>query len=239
MFKSMLRTSMVALAFILLAAQTAGCAKMENAADQASFGKTDLTPLPPDPVVVVPTPKQTLKTQSMPILADRFYLVSLFKDVFGPTALATDTTNTYLRAQDHGSPCLVYAHHSKHNASGALIENNPQDRCALTSTDLTSAPINPQATVTRQVLIAHACSDLVNNGTTLNYALSRIQATGIPAATEANVLKAYKLFYKVGAEPHRGLTESLLVMLPQTGVTANHWRVVINTICSSGFWQAI
>jgi hypothetical protein len=238
MFKQIIRTSIVTLALLLLATQTTACGKMEMATDQQSFKASEVKTVTIDPGVV--TPKPTVKTSYQPILADRYYLVSLFKEVFGPNATIADSTNTSVRFQDHGSPCSIYTYHSKMNAAGTgKVENSPMDRCAATSADLTAAPMNPQATVTRQVLIAHACSDLVANAATFKYALSKIQPTGIPAATEANVLKAYRLFYRVGAEPHKGLTESLLVMLPQKGVTADHWRVVFNTICSSGFWQAI
>lgn len=240
MFRQSLKAKFAVAALILIALQTVACAKMENATDQASYKKTTATVLPPDPVVVVPTPKPTVKTPSKTVLVDRFYIVNLFKDVFGPKALLAQSIRVDVRPQDLGSACSVYSYYFKINpVNGAPIENDPRERCSATSPDLTSPAVIPQATVTSQVLIAHACSDMVNNATTMNYALSRIQASGVPAATEANILKAYRLFYKVGAEPHKGLTDSLLVMLPQTGVTADHWRVVINTICSSGFWQAI
>lgn len=223
---------------VLLSAAV-GCGKFEGSASRASYNNLSAADLTPDPELPTPN-KTTTQTTYLPVLADRKYLTNLLVDIFGPNAIKADTTRTDLRNQDHGSPCSIYVNHNVHDtAKGTIVEADRSERCSRASADHLSASVNPQATVTRAISLAHACSDLVTNNATLNHALSRIQASGIPAPTSANVLKAYRLFYRVGAEPHKGLLESLLVMLPPTDVTKDHWRVVLNTICSSGFWQAI
>jgi len=237
MSKQFWQTTVFALAMTMT---LTNCGKIgESSTDQASF--TSLTtdpikPIDPDKPIITPVPK--VQTAYQPILADRIYLTNLLKDIFGPTAMNVDTTRTDLKFQDHGSPCSFYVNHNVKNTAGNFVEHSLMERCSRVSPDLLTAPLNPKATVTRQALLTHACSDLVMNQTTFNVALSKI-GTGIPVGSEANVLKAYRLFYRSQPDPHKGLLESLMVMIPATGATGNDWRVVLNAICTSGYWQAI
>jgi hypothetical protein len=223
----------------VLLTQTQNCAKVgDMASGQAEFKSLSPGPIAPvEPSPVIPG-KTVVQTNYQPVLADRVYLTNLLKDIFGPTAMSADSTRTDLKFQDHGSPCSFYRNHNIKKADGTYAEASVMDRCTRISPDLLTAPLMPKATVTRQALLTHACSDLVTNATTFAYALKKV-GNGVPAANEANILKAYRLFYRSHPEPHKGLVESLLVMLPPAGVTANDWRVVFNAICSSSYWQAI
>lgn len=185
----------------------------------------------------IPVPK-TVKTTYEPILADRRYLASVFTSVFGPTALSVDSSRNHLNATQNGSPCSVYGVHNKVNGSGYAV-SDAVENCSRTTVNRTGAPVNPKPTVSRQADLAHACSDLTTNNTTLTYALKQISTEAVPEASRENVLKAFRLFYRYRPDPHEGLLESLQVMVPPQGATREHWRVLINTVCASSLWQVL
>lgn len=190
-----------------------------------------------DPVI---TSKETIVTAYEPILADRHYIRSVFVSTFGPAADTVDQTRAYLNALDHGAPCSVYGDHLQPNASGVYVTADASETCSRTTLNRTVAQINPKPTVSRQALLSKACSDLVTSDITLGVAIGKIDSTvAVPEASKANVLKAFRLFYRMRGAPHDGLLESLQVMAPSTGATKESWRQVINTVCASGLWQVL
>jgi hypothetical protein len=211
-----------------------------SSADSASVESLETIQDPgdhdPDPELV-----EKSYTHYEPLLADRFYLKSLFIDVFGPTAVSVDSTRTYLNSSDHGSPCSIYEDQNTFNsATGKWAQADPMEACSRTSPALLSAQVNPKATVTRQALLTHACSDLTTNAGALDHALARISPSAtVPEPTRDNILRAFHLFYRQRPAPQEGLMDALTVMFPPTGVTKEHWRTVIYTLCASGYWQVL
>ena len=240
MFKSPARLFILGLIGALLVTPFQNCAKGGfESADLRSEMRASIQTPEDDPI---PPIKEKVQTVYEPILADRRYLTSLLTDIFGPTTLAADTTQTETAVQTYGSPCSYLVDHNQFNATtNTWTQVSATENCSRVSLDHLTAPTNPKATVTRQALLTHACSDLTTNNGTLNYALAKISNPGVPAPTQANILKAYRLFYRDKPDPHLALTESLLVMLPTAAasVKADHWRTVIYTICASSFWQVL
>jgi hypothetical protein len=235
-----IKSSLLALFGLLLMTQFQNCAppsEMRAASEMKPVEGLKQLDLEKDPVVVKPA---TQKTHYDPLLADRRYLISLFTDVFGPKAVNVDSTGTRFLTQEHGSPCSIYRTHNQYDAkTGKWVEADVVERCSTNATAFLSAPLNPTPTVSRQALLTHACSDLTSNDTTLGYALKKISNDRVPASTSANVIKAYRLFYRDKKDPQASLTDSLLVMLPLDQPAKDDWRNVMFTICASGFWQIL
>jgi hypothetical protein len=210
-------------------AKTSEYASLQGDDFNSTLGDKD-----PDPVV-----DEKVSTTFEPILTDRRYLKSVFTDVFGPRALAIDSTRTTTNALVHGDPCSVYEDQLTKDAKGVYVRADAMETCSRVSILLTVAPINPKSSVTRQALLTHACSDLTNNNITFDFALKKISADGLPAPTDANINKAFRLFYRFRSDPSQKLVESLKVMIPPTGATKDNWRILLNTVCASGYWQVL
>ena len=184
--------------------------------------------------------RKTTETTYQPVLADRYYLRSLFTNIFGPSAEAVDSTKLTNNALDHGSPCSLYENQYVYNASnGKKTAMFAMRACAGNSPNYLIAFVTPKVTVSRQALISRTCSDLTNNTTTLKFALSRISSEAIPAGTDENVLKLFRLFYVTHPDPDEDLIKTLSYMLPTQGATLDQWRTLIYTVCISGHWQIL
>lgn len=170
------------------------------------------------------------------ILADRYYLQSLFEDVFGDRAIDVDSNKIFLNAVEFGSPCEMY--NSYLDADRKLVD--AMENCGISSSTRVTASVLPKPSVSRQGLLTRACSDLVQNPKTMRHAIRRIASRGIPAATDANIIKLYKLFYRGKPEPTEGVRQSLKLILDYGGgPTFSTWRSAIFTVCTSSYWQVI
>ena len=214
------------------------CGKMEQGVVDKSFnsvGEQRPDNRDPEPVPE-PPPKET---SYEPVLADRIYLKSLLEDVFGPTAMAVDTNNVDQNAAEFGSSCSIYGDYNIFE-NGQWVRADVSEVCGNSSAAYVSAPRNPKVTVTRQALLSKTCSDLISRNDTMTFALKRIDsARAVPQKNKNNVIKAYHLFYRDKPAPDQPLIDSLMVMLPDSGVNANHWRVVLNAVCLSNYWQVL
>lgn len=185
----------------------------------------------------VPMPTKQ-ETNAELILVDRYYLKSLFEDVFGPQAGSVDTAKVFSDALTHGSPCSVYEDHRELKSNGTLSRADSMQACSMSSVNRTQARVNPNGTVSRQALIARACSDLVTNNTTLKYALAKIANVAVPEPTRENIKTAIELFYRNGPDPDEGLIESLQLMF-SLPAKIDDWRGVLYTVCVSPQWQVL
>lgn len=185
------------------------------------------------------------KTTYEPLLADRYYLQSLFTDVFGPGAQTlierAGGARLFTDVGNNGSPCGAYQHHAKLNGSGALVSANPMEVCTIRSVNRLTGRVNPNPTVSRAAQIARACSDLTANDSTLRFALSRIGAVqpDLPLPTEENLIAVFHLFYRNSGEPTPAVLQSLALMLTPGATTMDEWRSVIYTVCASSHWQVL
>ncbi len=183
--------------------------------------------------------KEKTATQYEPILADRFYLQSLFTDIFGPLAASTDSARIRINTTEFASPCSLYEDQNTFDSTkNQWVRADSAEACGRGL--LNAAQVNPKPTVSRQALVTRACSDLSSDSKTLDYALKRISnASAIPIPSEENIERLFHLFYRGKPAPQPGLIESLLVMFPKEGVTKDHWSKVIFTVCASSLWQIL
>lgn len=175
-----------------------------------------------------------------PILADRYYIRSLFEDVFGSSAAITDSAKVFFDVANQGSPCAIYEDHQiKDIKLGKLISGDTMQTCSVSSPSRIAAQVTPKATVSRASLLARSCSDLTSNKKTVEYALSKISTDLIPASSEGNIRLAFKLFYRNGLKPEQAVIDSLSLMLPTSNVSIEDWKTVLYTICVSPQWQVL
>jgi hypothetical protein len=169
------------------------------------------------------------------VLADRYYIQSLMEDIFGPSAAAADSVKVFENAKDFGSPCALYESYLDKDRKLA----NSMENCGITSTARLNSHVMPIPTAARQGLMTRACSDWTQNTKTMSHALARI-GPKIPAATRANVVKLYRLFYRGKPDPDTSVVESLQLILNYGGAPSyNAWRSAFFTVCASSYWQVL
>jgi hypothetical protein len=181
-------------------------------------------------------------TKSEALLADRYYIRSLLEDIFGPAAQSTASSRALMtNVQVNGSPCSLYEDHRQVNPADVtkLIRADFMQVCSNASADRVNGQVLPKVTVTRQALIAVACSDLVASNQAMGYAFSKFSKAEVPPATDENLLAAVNLFYRNGPEPDQGLMDSMREMFSPAGATLDDWRGLMYAICVSPQWQML
>ena len=187
--------------------------------------------------------KAIVQVQYEPVLADRTYVVELFRDIFGPTTDTVDSVRTYLNRVDYGGPCSMYEMYRIENARGEIANSNGISTAACAfdpSPTALGADVNPKPTVTRQANLMKTCTDLVQNAGTLGFALKRISPSeAVPTASVENMQRLFNLFYRGKPAPDNQLIGSLQLMMDPALKTAANWQLPIYTVCVSSHWQEL
>lgn len=184
-------------------------------------------------------PGQELSSTSYnPINADRFYLMAIFKDVFGATAPTTESNKIYEKIGAFGFPCSFYEDYR----IAARERPSMEQTCALTdSVEFTNAPILPTMGTARQAYTVNSCTALVRNTTTLRFAMAKINQapyTAPPTVTRAKLERLFELFYRGKPAPSPGVIDSLEMMFVNEDLTRG-WQMAIYAICISSHWQEL
>ncbi|PWU22470.1 MAG: hypothetical protein C5B49_00525 [Bdellovibrio sp.] len=175
------------------------------------------------------------------ILTDRYATSNTLVAVFGPSASSALLTPVEQNRSDFGSPCSIYENYNTINSTGGTVAANPPEKCSLDPGPANlGASVLPTATVSRQANMAHICSSLIGNTTTMNYALALITGdSSLPAASSDNVTKMIRLFYTNFPDPPAALIQSLLAMLSPGAPTLVQWQAAFYTVCVSSYWQVL
>jgi hypothetical protein len=208
----------------------------------ASLSMQSIQEFTPPEAPPLPLPPDNPESGSYkPILADRYYLDALLTDIFGPQARTVNSVNIRNDAVTFGSLCSVYENYNAYNPDTNKydISANPMEGCSLASSNLQVAQTLANETVGRQAQINRSCISLTQNTTTVTYALAKIAAPGIPAATPENIKAAFRLFYRMHPDPDAGVIQSLQVMFPTDSASLDDWKSVLYTICISSYWQVL
>lgn len=229
---------------IILVSQAAMILFFQNCSD---FSAGDSGSAAVSPIVVNQTPlvaKDAIPTGFLPLLADRYLVTSVLTNAFGLTATTVDSSKTSINSADFGSSCSPYEDYNV--MVGAVIQRaDPMSACVKASfqtLDLgTSYPfglVNPHGTTTREAQLAHACSDLTTNPTTLAFALAKISTDAVPAASDANIQTLFQLFYVNHPPPAADLIGSIQQVFLATP-TLDQWRTAVFSVCASSYWQIL
>lgn len=182
-----------------------------------------------------------ISTTYEPLIADRLYVVSLLNDIFGAAAISGEVlADIQENRTDFGSPCSVYENYRRPNGRGGLTTAIPGFTCSLRAPASSfGSRLTPNATVSRQALLAKTCANLLSNDTRLRTALSRISSESVPTPSAANLQKAVMLFYRDKPVPPQSLIESLQITFDPAQPTLDDWRSTFYIICASSHWQVL
>lgn len=193
-----------------------------------------------------PESVEKIYTNYKSTLADRYYLVSLFNEIFGPSAKNLVLNSSLgLNKNDYGSPCSPYENYYYLPAGATQPQQaNTTESCALNATtDHLSANLISNPSVRRQAHMASICANLIANLTTFNYLLSRLQAdsnsTTLPTPNADNVKKLILLFYRQQDDIPIELIQSLQVLINPTQPALSEWQNATYVVCNSSHWQVL
>ncbi len=188
-----------------------------------------------------------IETTYSPSIGDRFYVMSILKDVFGPSTEAVDSSNlgsqVYSRITDFGTPCSPYEDYRIFNVNNGRSRARTDRACPYGDrVDGMNANILSNVTASRQGYIINLCTSLVENTTTRNYALSKIHdgsSSSTTAVTRQKLINLYAQFYRGRPNPSAGIVDSLeLIFQYETDLT-KAWKAAIYAVCASDHWQAL
>lgn len=214
------------------------CAPMKSPgqAEQVSLSSTNIAPDEDHEQTKTANKVTTFQAN----LADRYYISSVFEDVFGDSYDSVTENSVGTDALNFGSACSLYENYRQFSAvKGKWLAVDPRAACSFSSQAYVSVKPSTGAIVSRQGEISHACSDLTTNKKAMAHAMKKISAVEIPELTNANLTTAFELFYRNHPAPSQGLLDSLKVMAPQTGPTLETWRQIVFTVCISSHWQVL
>lgn len=174
------------------------------------------------------------KISYSPMVLDRFSVVSLFSDVFGPDAMNISVVRQIAGDSNVFGGACNFLTKQTGTASSPLVEcNNSFARLG----------VKPHVGINslRQGRINEACTQLVTNAKTLAYVMARIDAasaTTVPEANDKNTLNLFTLFYRTKPAPRQALLDSLKL---NVGYPASKegWQRAIYATCVSGYWQVL
>ena len=237
MYKKLILFSLSA-GFILVGFQNCAQDGFQSFSSEAAVESQSL--IEPEDPAIDPGMIEKVYTNYEPLMADRVYLQSLIEDVFGPASRNLVQSRIYVNGQDFGSPCQMYEAQDTFNpATNTWAIVDVVKNCTRAALNF-DARTNPKTTVTRSAIMTRVCSELTTNDTTLNFAMQRLRGSaGLPNVDQATFLKLFHLFYRNRPDPNQTLIDSLNVMFPPSGVTREHWRSAIYTVCASGYWQVL
>lgn len=188
-----------------------------------------------------PTPfrEDKIEVNAKDLIYDRVLLVNHLTSIFGTRVTALDKDNVATDMRNFASPCSPYEQYNYKNAKNA-IANSGFRTCTVTNSAASmKASLYAETSTSRQGVMEHLCRALSSDTTSRTFALRKIASDGKPAGNKANVLKAFRLFYRSAPLPPDSVLQSMQVMLGREDVDAAAWTPVLFTLCVSPGWQVL
>lgn len=174
------------------------------------------------------------KISYSPMVLDRFAVVGLLTDVFGPEAMKVTVVRQIASDSNvFGGSCNFLSKQTGTATSPLVDCNNSFARLG----------VKPHVGINslRQGRINEACMQLVSNAKTMAYVMARVDATAatsLPEATDKNVLNLFTLFYRTRPLPQQALLDSLKLNVGYPASPAG-WQRAVYATCVSGYWQVL
>ncbi len=208
-------------------------------------GSTNPTEIVDNHPDVLPTTQ--LKTIDADLLlVDRRYIRVILTDFFGPSAFAPAandaSTGIVSNAVDFADLCSIYRQYRVINPVNQQLQVALSgETCSFdVGAGTLGADVFSKPSVTRAGWIERTCTNLVENPTTLAFALRKIDsAKANPDLTEENMIRLLEAFYRDRPLPSAELIDSLLIMVDSSISGASRWKAPIYTVCNSGYWQVL
>lgn len=188
-----------------------------------------------------PTPfrEDKVEVSAKDLIYDRVLLMNHLTSVFGTRVDALDKDNVATDLRNFASPCSAYEQFNYKNSAGK-IANSGFRTCGISNNAASmKASLYAETSTSRLGVMEHLCRALTADATSRTFALRKIASDGKPTGTKANVLKAFRLFYRSAPVPPDSLLQSMQVMLGRENVDAEAWTPVLFTLCVSPGWQVL
>lgn len=170
-----------------------------------------------------------------PRLADRVYVASVLRDLFGPGA--QEKINEYILAPDSvmGGACDYY---SQIRTGPGPNDFHPSGGRCLSGKMAPSIPMVPQANLVREGYVMKACEYLTNTRDTFTYFLAQTLGSGGNEVTDDRLTKVFQSF-----QPAKTPTPQVLAALRKVAAATtrdqNAWRSITLTLCMDPQWQVL
>jgi hypothetical protein len=191
-----------------------------------------------DPVVTEPLPYAE-KAQVNKMVANRVLMTNFFISIFGPQLKNLASLYMGYQASDFGSGFSIY---DSIFTSDCSKNRNPYSPCSGVVIDFQTPP-NVGLNIRREAWRLRTCHRAVAINAALLFALKKIDShatlTSLPDINEANLDKAYQLFFRAKPLPSNELIDSLTIVSQKESDKLKKWQEVILTLCISPHWQVL
>lgn len=178
------------------------------------------------------------KVQVNQIVASRILTANFFVAIFGTKITNYVTTNIAEQPKDFGSGNTIY---DRVITPTCGTTKNIYSPCATNIPLSLPTPDTLGVNVRREAFRIRSCHYGVNN--LAIDALKKISSTATtanpPSITNANLSKAFQLFYRGRRPANTEVLESLMIVSQKKSKPIEKWKDVLLTICLSPHWQVL
>jgi hypothetical protein len=214
------------------------CGKKEHSTEGiASLGSGEL--IIPDPEPDPEPDVYTRKIQANQIVANRILMSNYFISIFGKEVETSVTNLIATQAGDFGSGMSIYDRVIT-STTDCSKTKNIYSPCNTVAIKL-DAPPTIGANIRREAFRVRACSNSVKTNVlnALKKFDSKATTTKPPEINDANLTKAFHLFYRGRAAPNTEVLDSLLILSEKSAKPIDKWKDIILSICLSPHWQVL
>ncbi len=169
-------------------------------------------------------------------LTDRFYVVSVFTDIFGPKSKSVVDEYVFMQPNTFGGPCDFYE--QVRISTERYGYADPDSRCPG-GKHAANVTMFGTANLLRQGFVSRVCEDLSVKPETLKFALKKIFSAKPPQVPDnQNLLTAFQLF-NPERTPSNEVIEALKNIGPNEKNLQKRWSSIILVLCVDPSWQVI
>lgn len=193
------------------------------------------TPTPPKPPTEETYKRHTMASQ---LVASRILTANFFKSIFGPDLETTITAYIANQSSDFGSANTIYDRVVRSDCSA---KRNIYVPCAAGDALKLDTAHTVGDNIRREAYRVRTC----HTGVKFRAldALKKIDAKATsakpPPINDANLTKAFHLFFRGRAAPTNEVLESLTIVSQTSKAPIEQWKDVLLSICLSPHWQVL
>ncbi len=193
----------------------------------------------PDEEELVEPFEKVEKTEVSPQNANRVLTSHILMSVFGTAAKNIVATYISNNTADFGSPNSIYDRVVRTDCS---TNATPGVVCNTSVTLSLQTSPNVGLNIRREGWRLQACHDITKRTDTLRNAFKKInsdKSTNTPALNNANINKAFSLFFIAKPAPSGAVTDALRIVAQDHESTMEQWQNVFLSLCLSPHWQVL
>lgn len=178
------------------------------------------------------------ETKKNLVLADRYLVVSILTDIFGPVAKELSREDIFKKPHVFGGPCDMYSQIRVEESD--VLAADPDTLCPG-GRGAFAARYHGTANMLRVAHTGYACHKITNNETAMSYALSNIYKKSAVSEPDLEKIEvAFNLF-----NPEKKPSNQVLNALKSVGASSKNnditkkWSLILYTLCVDPAWQVI